>query len=82
MWEGPYTNLLHPNEHEHNMKLWKGCTWKHWKKNPCHKKKGIFLHTTLRHEKKFDVFARGKKRKKPLSVQKMFYILHASGSNE
>ncbi len=46
------------------------------------KKKRIFLHTTFRHENKFDVFSRGKKRKKPLSVQKLVYILHVNGNNE
>lgn len=46
------------------------------RKFPCHKKRGIFLHMTLRHENKFDVFARGKKRKKPFSVQKLVYIFY------
>jgi hypothetical protein len=31
---------------------------------PCYKKKGIFFHKTLKHENKFDVYARGGKKKK------------------
>jgi hypothetical protein len=52
------------------------------KKIPCHKKKWIFLHTTLKHENKFDESTKGKKRKKPLNVQRLFFILHVNGNIE
>ncbi len=46
-------------------------------------KKGGFFFTQLWDKKKFDVFARGKKRKNPLSVEKcfIFYMLMETMNN-
>jgi hypothetical protein len=63
MWESPYTSLLHPNEHGHNLDYGRGVHGSIGRKIPCHKERGIFLHMTLKHETKFEYLQEEKKGK-------------------